>query len=265
MKKEIIALIVAAIVIVAVVAIVIYQQNKPEESNRPEYCIEDQCVPDRVFEKLPAMPKDFPDKWGLVYYGRISNLSKIDENIWKQPEFYATTFQDQCLPYYVALADEDAQVPFNSAGSGPYPGDVGITNVTPGEDIEAVAFWHASCGVARYQAMSLMPTFPEEMVVRMTKIKVNQDPWTAAKCFNIRITPDTILLEPSFPQYQYNYTQLVKAEIHVNDDCPAGEYGIHLIPMDPPKEVIEDLEFKYGWAMSSMRVGGAWQIYVVVV
>jgi hypothetical protein len=102
------------------------------------------------------------------------------------------------------------------------------------------------------------------MDIKMENIKVNQNPEIARDCFDIKIYPEWILLDPNYPIFGYNHTRKIDMTIHVNENCPNGEYGINVLPGDPPKDVEERLQWKYGYGLSSMRVGSVWQIYIKV-
>lgn len=266
LKNKKIWLVIAVIVGLGTVGyFFIYMKNRSANSDfRPEYCSDDVCVPKEVFMNLPDYPEDFHEKWLLVYFSRISDLDIIPEEYWKQPEFYANSFKEQCLQYYYGLAEKE-QAMYFSAGSGPYPGDVGFKNVTRGEELEAITWWHAGCAIAKHQVFSLEKTYPDEMTLRLTNIKVSQDPEVTKECFDIQLEPSYIHLHPNYPIFGQNWTKKVRMSIRVSDVCPLGEYGINLIPTDPPKKVIEQMEYEYGpYQLSSLRAGGAWQIYIKV-
>lgn len=261
--------IIGIVLLLAIFGIVGYSMiNKPTtapniNSNRPSYCDENGCVPEKVFMNLPDMPDDFLSKWALVYYNRISDLDIIEEEYWKQPEFYANSFKEQCMQYYTTLEKQD-KVMFFSSGSGAYPGDIGAYNVDPGEDLKFVTFWHTGCAIARFQLFSLGVEYPENMNFRMRNISVNQRPEVAKNCFDIKIEPDYLFLHPSYPMFGYNHTQKVKLKVHVNEGCPSGEYGLSVLPIDPPQDKLEKLEWEYGFKLSSSRAGGVWNIYIGV-
>jgi hypothetical protein len=152
-----------------------------------------------------------------------------------------------------------------SAGSGPYPGDVIIYNLHPGETQPVDTFWHSSCVVWKYQAFALHPEFPPSMNIRMGDIRVNQTPEEAGRCLSVGVWPKTIFLGKTFPRYQDNWATAVRAEITASPDCNPGWYGLELIPTDPDPATLESLELEYGITqVSGIRAGGAWQVFVEI-
>ena len=241
------------------------------ESYRPQYCDSSGCIPKEVFELLPPYPSNFRDIWFAVRYGLISKLENFsteypDEYYWKQPEFYDTTFRDQCMQYYTYLKwGQKQKVRFNIAGSGPYPGDVIVRNVTKGEEVEVITFWHDGCAVAKYQLFKLIPEYPKTVKARLGDLVINQDPLIAQKCFEVTIEPQHLLLEPNFPQFMYNWTQKVKAKIRVKNSCPSGWYAISIIPSEPDQHLREELLKKLGLKLTGIVAGGAWQVFIQVI
>ena len=99
----------------------------------------------------------------------------------------------------------------------------------------------------------------------MSDVKIVQDQATAEKCFSVETMPEYILLEPTWPYFHYNWARKVTARIAVSQNCPPGVYGMQLVPGDPIGSISDDLEYEVGLTrLSSMRVGGAWQIVVNV-
>ncbi len=263
MKRKI--SLIAALVVVAVIlgGIMTMVDEAEKIGHRPNYCNEEKCLSAEFFENLPAFPSDFSDKKLLVYLGRITNLDIIEEKYWKQPEFYADSFVEQGIQHYYAF-EPNKQVRFWSAGSGPYPGDIIVRNVSRGEQFPVKTFWHAAWAIPRHQIFSLNAEYPEKMTARMGDIVVEQNESTVHDCFTIMPTEPYVLLEPTYPSFSYNWTKKVALDIRTSDTCPLGWYGLHVVPTDPVGIDMELLEYKYGAGLSSMRVGGAWQIFIRV-
>lgn len=235
----------------------VYYKLKDNKSYRPDYEINPE-----IFDNLPPYPKDFKEVWNLVYFGRLEKLENFsydypDEAYWKQPEFYADSFERNLYSWRNNM--------FYVSGNGPYPSDVAVFNATTCEYFDVITFWHTSTvPILKYQGMGFTIEFPESGSTRMGSIKVSQNPEIARKCFDIQIEPKYILLPPTYPKFDYNWTQKVVARIYVNPDCPKGVYLIQVVPGDPPKEVEEEWVRLYKLKYATMRVGAAWQIFVEV-
>jgi hypothetical protein len=218
-------------------------------------CTGRSCIDASVFSELPAYPSDFFDKWSLVYMGMISNMSMIQPEYYKQPEFYGyNDFVKEGLNKYIM------HTPY-SVGGGVYPGDT-VLNITRGASVEVYSFSRSDWAIKRYQAFKMVPTYPDKMKIRMGEIEIEQDPEYASTCFGISITPENILLDPTYPKFGYGWAQLVTAKITAMN-CTPGWYGIELIRGDPDASVLEKWMLEIGPTMlSNMKVGGSWQIFV---
>lgn len=236
----------------------VYSLLKDNKSYRPDY----EGVDKSIFENLPPYPKDFKEVWNLVYFGRLNTLENFsydypDEAYWKQPEFYADAFERNLYAWRNNM--------FYIAGSGPYPADVVILNLTRCEWFDVITFWHVSpVPVTKYQGLGFVISYPRNGSTRMGSIRVSQDPEVAKACFDVQIQPGYILLSPTYPKFSYNWTQKIKARIYVKPTCPKGTYLIQVSPGDPPADVEADWIRRYKLKYASMKVGGAWQIFVQV-
>ena len=272
-KQTLTGLIIVLLIVIAIFGYVLITKfyKKPVETGfRPidTYCDENGCVSTDVFQYLPPYPENFHEVWLLVYFGRISNLENFstqypDEYYYKQPEFYANSFIKQGLSYYTKLKPGKT-VMYNIGGTGPYPGDVVIKEIQKGETIRVSTFWHSAWAVVKYQGFSLVPHYPEEGKVRMGEITVKQDPQIAKNCFDIKIEPNPIILEPTYPVFFYNWTRRVKAEIKVRNSCPPGWYMISIEPEKAPEKYQDEWTREYGLKMATIIAGGAWQIFLQV-
>lgn len=265
MKKEVLITL-SALVMVSLLGALAFVAQEGRERNeyRPEYCDEQGCISKEVFQELPEYPEDFWEKWTMVKGGRKIDFEALEEKYWKQPEFYDRTFVEQGVWYYTRFRPEKV-VRYASSGSAPYPGEKVVLNISKGEVFKATTFWHASWGVAKYQAITIEPEYPEEMKIKMGDYSVVQDPETARKCFEITTEPSYILMEPTFPYFHYGWVKRVSLIIETSEDCPIGDYGIEMVPGSPDKGTIMELEEKYGivW-LSSWRVGGTWKLFLRV-
>ena len=233
-------------------------------NQRPKssYCIGSSCVTDTVFEDLPKYPENFQAVHALFYpepyLGMTENFSVKypDEYYWKQPEFYANDWKEIGLQYYTTK-----KMTF-SAGTGPYPGDMMVSNITVNDTFPAMTYWHASWAMPKYQLFKLVPIYPENSTIRMGDYKVVQDPTKAESCFDVNVIPKNIMLEPTYPKFFYDWTQKIVVEITAK--CK-GNWVIQMMPTDPDptfeKEQIRELGI---FNVAQIRQGGIWQIFISV-
>lgn len=231
-------------------------------SLRPDYCIEGFCANKMIFSELPPYPSNFADVKILTYpepyLGMFENFSNSnpDESYWKQPEFYGNSWEEQWLRYYTT-----DDVKFRCC-SGPYPGDQMVSNLTVGDTYRLVTYWHAGPAIFKYQAIRLTPTYPGHGKMRMGTEEVTQDPDRTKSCMETTVSPDTILMEPTFPKFYYDWTR--KITLDITPRC-SGRYFITMIPDSPDPEFMRELIREHGLNMVSTIVsGGIWNILLVV-
>lgn len=227
---------------------------------RPAHCIQEKCIAASVFADLPAWPSNFQEVWVLLYpnskIGFPADFSTKypDENYWKQPEFYGTTFQDTGIQFYTTNP-----IMFD-AGSGPYPSQQIISNIKVGDTFPAIVYWHAGWSIPKYQVFKLTANYPAEASISGELI--TQDPVKAASCFDVTITPTNLLLAPSAPNFYNGWAQKVSADITVK--C-SGTWAIFIQPGPPDVDVFQALIRQFGaFHISEQQVGGPWEILVSV-
>lgn len=178
-------------------------------SYRPKHCIEDKCIDPIVFSKLPSYPKDF------------SKEINSPESFWKQPEFY--NFESS-IEYYI-----NPPVGYRGYyGFGAYPSERRVT-MKAGDERETFTYFHTSWFVNKYQGLKLNPVIDEEI----------------KDYFDIEIEPEVILLEPTFPVFEYNWTQKIIIKIKAKDP-PQGKYMIGVDASEPSLEYSQKWFEKYG-------------------
>ena len=263
MKKLLILgiFLVAAIGVAGIALGNIIQSYTVDENNiRPQHCIGEICAKSEVFENLPKYPENFNEVILLPLFGMYEDFSSKhpDENYYKQPEFYPDEqFEQQCLQYYTIKS-----MTFSS-GSGPYPGDAVISNITSGDIFPVITYWHTGCAVTKYQLLGMVAEFPESVKIRMGDLQITQNPEKARQCFDVNIFPSTLLLEPTYPKFGYDWTQKVKVEITAK--CK-GDWVIQISPFGEPDANIKAQFIRNNGItkLSQMPQGGIWQIFVHV-
>ncbi len=169
--------------------------------SRPKHCIDDSCINSVVFSELPEFPNDFSgDKFSR-------------EDVWRQPEFYPN-FETEGIKYYI----DPPGGYLGTQGFGVYPAENRI-NAKTGDEIEVETFLYSAWFVVNYQGLKLVPFVDD----------------SAKNYFDVEISPDTILLEPTFPLFTYNWTQKVKMKVKIKNPS-TGSYKIGIDVVAPPKE-----------------------------
>lgn len=216
-----------------------YQQGAAvgAQSKRPDY------LPSIVFSKLPPMPKDFYVVDLLVDKGIFTDVNRIEEAYWKQPEFYPT-FEDQGVELY----QHPPQGRWAAFGVGSYPSELIV--LSPRNNQFEVAFMmYTSWLVETYQGTKFNYGFPKSGNILLSDFPdgsrdVIQDPAVVKEYFDVEITPNEILLEPAFPLFEKNWVQKIKVKVKVKD-APPGKYLIGVGSEAPSKEKADEWLWKY--------------------
>ncbi len=264
-KKKLLGLVIGILITILGIAIYYTTALVPTKtiSSRPIHCISDVCIDEKVFKDLPEYPNNFNEVWDLFYpeskIGLPVNFSirYPDENYWKQPEFYAKDFAEQGLQYYTI------NKMLWGLGSGAYPGDIAVSNITEGDIFPVVTYWHSGWSIPNYQLFKLTPTFPTNGTMRMGEIRVEQDPEKATQCFDINITPKNIMLEPTSPKFFKGWAEKITAEITAK--CK-GDWLIQFKVTEADEDVQKEAIYTHGISdlvFKSVQ-GGLWQVFVQV-
>ena len=222
---------------------------------RPDY------LPAAMFKELPAFPKDFYQMRVLVRYGRITDLSNIGEEYWKQPEWYPE-FESIGVP----LLQNPPKNRWAAQGYGVYPAD-SVATTTSGEEFDLYTYVRSSYLVETYQGMQLIAVYPdsgtlEEMASFSDGTKsVTQDPNTVKNYFDVSIEPNMFVLEPSFPIFKDGYAQRIKVSLKVKPGTPKGKYLIGVDIAAPSQDKVTEWTWQYKNLYTSAgttKVGRPW-------
>lgn len=175
-------------------------QDTTNISYRPKHCIENKCIPEEVFSKLPLYRKNF-----------TRELNSPEQN-WKQPEYYEF---EEGIEYYINTPRDY----LGQVGFGAYP-SYRFFNAKDGDEIKTFTYFHASWFVYNYQGIKL-------------DIVMNDN---IRNYFDVYIEPDIFLLEPTFPYFEYNWTQKITVIVKVKNNPPKGNYLIGVDTSSPPSE-----------------------------
>ncbi len=187
-------------------------KNQTPTDYRPTHCNQDGCIIPEVFSKLPKYPEDF----------KIDSVTLENETYFKQPEFYPTF--EQNIFYYVNPPTD--YLGFYGYGAFPSEG-----TYTRGQNQEVITPFliYSSWYVIKYQGLKLNVLIDDSI----------------KDYFDVTIDPDVVLLEPTFPVFENNWTQLVKMRVKIKNP-PAGRYSIG-VTVSPAPGNYSDLWYqKYG-------------------
>lgn len=228
-------------------------------TGRPIYCKEEtirigsyilsgECMPEDVFANLPSYPDNLNEVKILVRYGKIKDLATIDENYYKQPEFYLNWDPAGINSFF-----EPTEGYFGALGFGAYPADV-VATVKPGEALKLGTFFKTSWGVQNYQGIQLVPVFPEKAKSEMGDEEAEQDPEKARNYFDVSVEPGLFLLEPTFGIFEKNWVRNVTVIIKIKPNTPPGKYVVGVSPIAPPLEFDDRWTIEHG--LRYVSVGG---------
>jgi hypothetical protein len=262
-KRRILLMLLVVILIVSPIYFFLGKSTNAQTSDlRPKYCIDEKCINPDIFSDLPKYPSNFDEVWVLLYpnvkLGFLEQFSSKypDEYYWKQPEFYADDFRSDGIKFYTIK-----NIMFE-AGSGMYPADIIVSNITINQTFPVVTYWHSGWSIPKYQFFKLNPSFPENAVIRMGSYSVSQDPQQAQSCIKIDLYPSNLFLSPTYPKFYYDWTQKVTANITVM--C-SGKWAVFVSPSDPDPVAFQNIIREIGaYHVSQIPQGGTWQIFLEV-
>lgn len=216
------------------------------------------------FYKLPPMPRDFDVMKTLFKAGRV-DPSLISEEYWKQPEWYEDFITSGVMLYkgyppkscWIQAINEP--IPENclirslideerisccyprevSFGYRAYPSERTIV-ISKGKEINLTIYLYASWTVSNYQGMQLIAAFPDSVLIwgeMDGKKSFEQDPEETKKYFDVKVNPKVILLGPTYPTFESEWTKRIMIKIRSKVETPKGYYIISLNPTKPPAEM----------------------------
>lgn len=178
-----------------------------------------------VFNDLPDYPSNFVIIRRDVYSNQIIELNRISESIYKQPEFYPT-WNTNGLMWFT----HHDYSRWGVHGYGFFPGELNynIHNMSKDDIINVYSFLHTSWGIETWQGIKLIPD-----------ILMKAD----TRYFDVTLTPNEVLLEPTFPKFYNNWSQIVNMQIVAKEQVPEGQYKF-IIRFESPSN---DNNNKWTW------------------
>lgn len=176
-----------------------------------------------IWGSLPRPPNDFGETGYLIATGRNYAIGSLDESYYLQPEFYPG-FKNNGLRFW---SDPDPRY-WAANGFGTYPADQWDSlQIGEREEFTAVVFMYSGFGVQTYQGVKLAPTAASQ------------------ENFDISVTPDVFLLEPTFPKFEEGWVQRVVVMGKLKPGTKPGNYVVGLNVEVPPVEKLQEWQFKY--------------------
>ncbi len=173
------------------------------------------------YEVIPERPDDFQAFFREVRSGGYTNLCDLPEEYWKQPAFYGRSWETAQKKFY----DNPNYKLWGVYGHGMMPNRVGFTfeNMKEGDEFEYCSFLHNGFGVWTYQGFQLE--------ANIYKDEVNKNEY-----FNIEISPEEVVLSPTFPVFEDGWTQRIKYSLEAKKEIPQGKYELRIRVKDPTEE-----------------------------
>ncbi|HLC92734.1 MAG TPA: hypothetical protein VJH23_03430 [archaeon] len=176
-----------------------------------------------IFSELPKVPADFSEVAFLIANGDNYAIGGFTDDYYKQPEFYPG-FKEGGIKFWT---EPDPKY-WGTGGYGVYPSEQSdMLSLSGRSDFSAVAFFYSGYGVQTYQGVTIIPS--SETLER----------------FEVEITPNTFLLESTFPKFKKNWAQRIEITGKVKPGTPPGDYELKFLVVAPPKEKKEEWKFKY--------------------
>lgn len=209
---------------------------------------------DWIFGNLPSFPQDFFSIVKLIYEGKLADYDRIDETIWKQPEFYVGWFTSYSTAY-----PRNPENTWAVEGWSFFP-MIKEVSVKKGNIINTTCYLRSGYGVEAYQGMIVRPYLPDSAKNIYGNPIFNQSDLVSSY-FKPRITnPDDsiylsfkddltytnvnpsdwmIVFKPTysiikdkygnFLQYSgfpEDWVRLVYLEVEIADNTPSGDYVV---------------------------------------
>ena len=213
-------------------------------------------IPECIFSFLPDMPYNLvqvanplKEQWDVSVSCKL-----VGEEYWKQPEFYKR--YDTWLNLY-------SERPIGPTITG-YAGysDESLAIIKAGDSFSSCVFINAQAGMSSFALIPLdtkvmggsgtSPSFNTNSYSDYTRTTGSED---MSRYFDVKISPETIMIEPVFPMFFANWTQKVQIDVVSSPDTPKGKYMIIVGPFGTASNELNDyLAIEYGTKF--INIGG---------
>src|SRR3989344_5993048 len=171
---------------------------------------------EEIWESLPPIPGDFSEIAFLLARGDFFAIGGLDERYYKQPEFYPNfTDHKGGLRQWLDPYPQG----WGANGFGTYPAEQ-WADLKKGEteSFEATVFLYSGWGVQTFQGATLFADAASQQF------------------FDVSISPQTLLLEPSFPKFYSNWAHKITMKGTLKPQTPPGKYHIAINLGVPPQD-----------------------------
>ncbi|MFH1239818.1 MAG: hypothetical protein V1672_01250 [Candidatus Diapherotrites archaeon] len=173
-----------------------------------------------AFVNLPEMPEDFADvKFYLETEGFDFIVPKLTEAYYKQPEFLPN-FEQAALPYW----ENPDLTHWGVYGYGSYPSKLSYV-MKKNESLDIYFFVYSAWKIETYQGTKIVPVISDELKEK----------------FDFEISPENILLEPTYPKVSENWIYKIRIKITPLETLEKDTYEIRFDFAEP------DSELNNGW------------------
>ena len=206
MNAKIVIISAISLVIAGIIFFILIPSNTTIESEsnyiRPTY----NGIDPIVFNDLPDIPENFTIIKRYIYEGQIKDLSKVTDQMYKQPEFYPTWERNG-----IGWFTNHDYSRWGVHGYGFFPGEIGynVINMSTNDEIIIHSFLHTSWGIETWQGLRLIPEYDTNY-------------------FNVDVTPTEVLLDPTFPKFYIGWAHRVVLTVTAIKPVPEGTYTISI-------------------------------------
>lgn len=179
---------------------------------------------ENVFVNLPEMPSDFAEvKFNLEDGNYDFMVANLTEEYYRQPEFLPN-FEQAALAYWKA----PDLTHWGVYGYGFYPSKL-FYEMRNEQSLDVYFFVHSAWNVETYQGAKIVPVISDELKEK----------------FDFEISPENILLEPTYPIVSENWIYKIKATITPKSDLETGAYEFKFDFAKPDSELNSEWGEKY--------------------
>ncbi|MBD3252887.1 hypothetical protein GF386_04095 [Candidatus Pacearchaeota archaeon] len=165
---------------------------------------------EKLYSKLPEVPDDFLIIKRDIETGDLTELCKIEEGYYKNPDLYPTWERARKMFYKSHNYNR-----WGVHGYGAYPSEIGykLRNFKENESLELCTFFKTGYNIETYQGVKLIPIKNEFFDIQIITQEFEE-------------YPNHFLLEPTFPLFKNEWAKKIKLNITAKQDIPVGVYTL---------------------------------------